>query len=137
MAASFVKNIGSAAANMATSATITVPAGGIAQGDLIVVRVNFEGNNQVSVSDDGGNTYTRRVDRLTPPDYVSVFTAIATSALSASDDITLSFSKDSGSIVIDQFTGLGDFDAVTTDTGSSATPTVSDTPAGVGLVMGM
>lgn len=89
-----VTEIGTAIGNsdVGTPLNITVPAGGVAIGDLIVVAlvINSE-TTTATVTDTGGNTYTQDLAVVQTGDAAQsyMFRTIATTALAASDTISI------------------------------------------------
>lgn len=134
---SFVKSLTSGTANVvspATSGTIvlTVPAGGVAAGDIVVVSVSLNEDdiaNAMTVTDTGGNTYTAFGD-VTPPTLLGVFYSKIVTPLAAGNSITISFSGLTTAdqtvnvvAVADQFTGITSSSPTATNTVTSGTGT--------------
>src|SRR5689334_11132517 len=63
-AIAFVKNVGSnGSASTGTTLSVTVPAGGVAAGDTVLVAVAIDpATGTVSVADSRGNAYTNNAD---------------------------------------------------------------------------
>lgn len=141
MAITLVKNVGSATLSMATSGSVTVPAAGVALGDLLVVRGTFDsGAGTVSVADTQGNTYTSRLTLGAGTTYAEtyVFTCVVGTALVSGNTITLSTTKTTGAFVVDQFTGQGTYEEGAGTSATSSTPSSgSVTQATAGLVYGI
>lgn len=104
----FVKHIGS---NIGTSAirNITVPAGGVAAGNLLVLRHRSASTGIApSVTDSRGNTYTSRiVDYGQSQSYLYVLECHVTTALLANDTISWSQTSAAGQLAVDEFSGVG------------------------------
>jgi len=139
MAASFVKNVGSTTFSMATTASVTVPAAGVASGDLLVVEyVVNSGATAPSISDTKGNTWTKRINDIGADPYLTVWESFISIALVSGNTITVSFSSTTGAFGVEQFSGVATYDAQNSGTGSGtalASGTIS--PAGVGLIVGV
>jgi hypothetical protein len=90
----------------AATSTVTVPAGGVAAGELVVVAgAHWDGTITLSsVADSRGNTYSTPITKVSGAD-VSCGTAycVITTALQAADTITLTWSVDSFMDVISGF----------------------------------
>lgn len=136
MSIAFVKNIGTGNAVSSTTAVITVPAGGVAVGDLIVVRVAVTYTSITGIADTKGNTYATFASANTQGTWVCIVKV----PLVSGDTITVTFGT-SGSRVVaaDQFSGLAapatkDV-ASATATGTSTTPSISITPARAEVLM--
>jgi len=138
MAVAFVKNVGSATLNMATSGAITVPAAGVAIGNFLVARCAFDsGGGSVSISDTGGNTYTIRATPTSPANSF-IFTCAVTTALVSGNSITVSSAKTAGGFVVDEWSDVGDYETAGTSTGSGTTPSHTlDPTTETGLVVGV
>jgi hypothetical protein len=137
VAISFVKHLGSVSINMGTSGTISVPAGGVAVGDLIVVRGTNDSDPTIALSDARGNTYTTRYE-VTSNQYHAVATCVVTTALLQSDLITITVSKCNGQYLADQFTGQGTYETGTNATGAGTSASAGPvTPAAAGLIVGV
>jgi hypothetical protein len=137
MAVTFVKNVGSASISMATTGTVTVPVGGVALGNLLVVRTVVDTSGQASYADSRSNTYTRRIDNESSTgEFAHLASSVLTTALVSGDTITVTVPKSTGLVVVDEFSGVGTFDAIgTTGTGSSTTPSGSLSPGVAGLLL--
>lgn len=137
MAVAFVKNVGSGTFSMSTSSVITVPAAGVAAGNLLVVRVRENIQGTVTVEDTGGNTYTERRVQSWLSRRTHVFESAVATALVSGNTITATFAKADGETAVDEWSGVGTFDTTTGASGTSATPSSGAiTPAGVGLIVG-
>ena len=128
--ASFIQNVGSTNQN-ATTSSITIPAGGIATGELIIVRIAANNSSYTisSLTDSRSNTYTEIGSVVTNgTTRMFLYYASVTTALQAGDTINLTVSaKVNHSMIADQFSGITttqDFTAVT-GTGTSTTPSTS------------
>ncbi len=132
----FVKNGGTVAdkAPVSTDVTVTVPAGGHAAGNLVVVGYSSQdlGPSPTVITDSRGNSYQRHSQSPTATAATAVGGSVLTTALQAGDTITVTFtSTPTEAVVITrEFSGA----TFTKDvdpggaSGSSATPTVSVTP---------
>lgn len=97
---SFVKQIGSATyANAATasSVTITIPAGGVATGDTVIITAGNSGNDGVTVSsaiDSRGNSYTVDANKsqISYFENTAIVSGYIATALQAGDTITVTYS---------------------------------------------
>ena len=136
MAYAFDKHVDTGALNMGTSASLIVPAGGVAVGNLVCVRTCMADAGTVSVSDTQGNTYTA-LSSQTVQGGVAVrnFVSKLGVALVSGNTITVSSSvKTSGPIAADAWSGDDSATPVAqnegqgtsaTATSGSATPTVT------------
>lgn len=140
IASGFVKAIGSTATT-GTSMTITVPAAGVAAGDIIVVGTTMNAGTLAdpsSVTDTGSNTYTKRGSLVNgTTQKTSAWTATATTALASGDTIVVHYAvaPTKATAEATQYTGLNEtLDiAAGTATGSATAPpshTVTTTTAG-------
>ncbi len=128
MAAAFVKNVGSHGVN-ATTRSITVPAGGCAAGNVIVIRSTHTGTTTTvsSVTDSRGNTYSEiGASVASGTSFASeMWAATLTTALQAGDTITVTYSaKVNGPAIADEFSGVTlteDFADISAS-GTSTTP---------------
>lgn len=133
MSVAFVKHIGIASASNSTTTVVTVPAGGVAVGNLLVVRSLR--STPSGVADTASNTYSLIANSAVyPPVYV--YATRVTAALVAGNTITMSHPMGSNGMAIDEFSGV----TITTDgssapSGSSTTPSATITPAASGLVL--
>lgn len=147
MAITQVQQVGTKAVSATgqSSISVTVPAGGVAAGNLLVVAVGFGGltSRDVTGSDSGSNTYQTdvRADKTTnQTPHVVVLSALVGTALAASDTITMSFVGGTVNyplMIVYEYSGLAAsswLDASAGDIGSSAAPdsgsdttTVADT----------
>ena len=132
---SFVKNIGQGAPSCANGPmTITVPAGGVAAGNTVIVRLMRRGNSgaAVSASDSRANTYTAGVDTLNVDQRIVVLSAYLTTALVAGDTITVNHPNGPQAVgaVADAFSGVaqsGALDGSGTGAGTTNSPSASVT----------
>jgi chitodextrinase len=147
----FVKSLGTATAeNTGGSLALTVPAGGVAAGDTVVVAADMSGGGGVTIStitDTRGNTYTVDSTLKHPSTGVNTFIGsgyIAT-PLQAGDKITITFAASYYServMAATEFRGLsavGRLDKLATGTGTSTTPAsaaTATTTAAPELVIG-
>ena len=132
----FVKNVGTAACGN-TSNVITVPAGGVAAGNTLVVRVTLRagspGTGTVSVADSKGNTYTVDKDITNANIRLVILSANVATALVSGDTITASHppvNPSATGLVATEFSGIvatNRVDVSASATGSSLTPSVSVT----------
>jgi hypothetical protein len=126
----FMRTVGTATCGD-TSNTVTVPAGGVAAGHTLIVRLSNRGNNAgaVSASDSKGNTYTLDADILTFPSRTTVFSAYISTALVQNDTITVTHpSSSSESVAVGEFSGIASTNRVetaSTATANTGTPSVS------------
>lgn len=118
----YVKSLTSGTVDIVSPATtgsivLTVPAGGVPIGDLVVVAVSFNEDDfaagQVSIADTGANTYTEEFGDTGTQSTLVVYHARLTVALAAGNTITVSFTGLSTAdqtvravAVGDQFTGV-------------------------------
>lgn len=137
---SYVKTLTSGTANIVSpnatgSIVLTVPAGGVPAGDLVVVSVSLNEDDlggTVSVTDTGGNTYTGDLNPGTPA-MLFVFHTRVVTPLAAGNSITISFAgltttdqTVNAVAVADQFTGV-------TSSAPSSSATTSGSGTGVSL----
>jgi hypothetical protein len=128
----FVKTVGTATCG-GTSDVVTVPAGGVAAGNTLVVRVGLRDGTVSSfmptVSDSKGNSYQLDVDQVSTSVRVAVFSAHVATALAAADTVTVSHpSIDSTAIAVEEYAGVvdtGRVDQTASGAGSSANPTAT------------
>jgi hypothetical protein len=146
----FVKQLGtSSQANTGGSVTLTVPGGGVAQGDTVIVwaGISGTGTNVSSITDSKGNGYT--VDSTINNSSFSfnsfVGSGYATTALSPGDTITVTFSGSYYSlrlVAASEFSGIpatGRLDQRATATGNGTAPAsgaTATTSQAVELVVG-
>lgn len=146
MAIAFDKHVGTGSINMATTGTITTPAGGVAVGNLVVVRVvadNAAGSVN-SVTDARGNTYTPISASVNQGAHTVArnFASILGTALQSGDLITVTINaKGAGAIAADAWSGVSSATPVASNKGqgSSTTPSSGNaTPTAVNqLVVGI
>lgn len=127
MAIAFVKNVGSANVSNATTAVVTVPAGGVAAGNIMVIRtVRGASATVVSsiVDSRGGNSYSEFVADTAGSPSVATWLGVIAVALQSGDTITTTFASKGGcGTVIDEFSGITSTgDGSNHGSGSSATP---------------
>lgn len=137
-----VTNIGTATGSTVATAAITVPAGGIPVGSLIVVCVADSSVSIVggSVGDTGVNTYTRITgvdnNNLTTNGFGAIFSAPVTTALVSGNLITYTLALTANAALTAFYAQVTTVDAAVTNTatGSSTTPSVAGlgAPAGSG-----
>jgi hypothetical protein len=136
--ATFVKNVGTATANVSgTTLTLTVPAGGVAIGHTLIVKVLADYlSSAPTVVDSKGNTYTRDRTSADASNVMrgSVYSCPITSTLVAGDTITITFASSVASRVVsaDEFASVltpTTVDVTNGRTGSSTAPLVSATTA--------
>jgi hypothetical protein len=140
VAITFVKHIG----NGTSLGAITVPTGGVAVGDLLVLRCHsYSGGGAPTwgVTDTKGNTWVATCSQLSAlgTTYAQMFHCFVTSALVATTDSITLGSSTALTVAIDQFTGVGTTHSspAGTASGSNTTVTVSKTPASSGsLIVG-
>lgn len=133
MAGAFVKNVGGAqTSSMSSSLAVTVPAGGCATGNLIIVRANrFDATTSISsVSDSrsGSNVYSLvRGTNVGAFGRQEVWGCFLVVALQSGDTISVDFgSKGVCGICVDEFSGI----TSTTDGSNSGTSTSSTGASG-------
>jgi hypothetical protein len=137
----FVKNVGQSSCG-ATSATVTVPAAGVAAQNTVILRLALSGTTAAAVSatDSRGNAYTVDSDVLNVTQRVVVLHARITTALTSGNTITVNFPLSTGSgLVVDEFANVasGAADASGTGTGISASPSAPVTvPSAPDLLIG-
>jgi hypothetical protein len=125
-----IKEIGSVLCG-GTSSVITVPAGGVAAGNTVIVRLVIRGSGSGSVTalDSRGNSYTNDVDFTGNSVRVVVLSASAGTALAQNDTITVSHpTGDATGAVASEFFGVvssGRVDDTGTATGNNATPSAA------------
>ena len=122
----FVKNIGQSSCGT-TSATVTVPAAGVAAQNTVILRLALRGTTApaVTASDSRGNTYSVDRDVLNGNQRVVILHARVTTALTSGNTITVNFpSSTSSGLVADEFANVasGAADASGAGTGTSANP---------------
>jgi hypothetical protein len=129
----YVRTLGTGSCG-ASSDSATVPAGGVAVGRTVLVRVSLRGagTGAVAASDSRGNTYSKDADVDEGTARVVVFSAPVTTALQAADTISITHpsAASSSSIVageLKNIVGAGRVDATGSGTGSSASPSGSVT----------
>jgi hypothetical protein len=141
MAIAFVKNGGTASSKAvggATSLSVTVPAGGHAAGNVVVLRwaadLIVASGTAPSVTDSRGNTWVELSGGTTGPIHGTLASQLTT-ALQAGDTITLTWANGAqGAMAISttEFSGVSVTENVpegaTSNTGGSTTPSVSVTP---------
>ena len=134
MAAAFVKNVASGTVSNANSLTLTVPAAGVASGNVLFIRVGVpqEALTVSSITDTGGNAYAQVVSNNAGTNRAAyLWRASITTGLASGNTIVLSFSaKEAWHASAEEFSGL----SATVDgtpssaEGSSTTPSVATTP---------
>jgi hypothetical protein len=139
----FVKVVGSASCGGASS-VVTVPPGGVAAGNTLVLTVVVRGNSTgaVSVSDTRGNTYTLDVTSTRPNQgRTFLFSAHMATALVGGNTITVGHPNDSAEgVVVSEFSGIassGRVNATAATNGNSAAPSAAlATTGGPRLIVG-
>ena len=133
-AIAFVKNVGFGGNQaIGTSISITVPAGGVAAGNTLIVSFAMDpASGAVSCTDTKGNAYTAAVDVTngsgTSGVRTVVFSARIVTALVPGDTITVSYpSVVADAVSINEFSGLGFVDKTMTATGNSTSPSSGST----------
>ena len=134
MAAAFVKNIGSGSVDNGTVVTITVPAGGAAAGNVLIVRAGRPDTaaSITSIADTQSNTYADVQTTGTTGNSAMLWRSLLGTALVSGDTITITFSGGMGqrAAVVDEFSGLTTTeDGKTGAQGTSTTPSAAITPA--------
>jgi hypothetical protein len=131
---SYVKNVGTNNSKVAnTSLSVTVPAGGVAAGNLVVVSFAIDGvSGTVSASDTQGNVYTVAANaQYATPGTGNIRTVILYSvlntALVSGNTITVSYpSRAAKAISVDEYTGVNTPDVFITATGATTTPSTGN-----------
>lgn len=126
----------------AATQTVTVPTGGHAAGNTLIVAV-FDQNTNVglgSMADARGNTYTRLApDTTGTANKTIIFGSVLTTALQAGDLVTFTGSAATqGGMISDEFANLTlteDVASPTPTTASSATPSISITPVATSVLV--
>jgi hypothetical protein len=136
MAVAFDKNIGSGSSSMALSIAITVPAGGVAAGELVIVRVsNKDAATISSVTDTQGNTYTAvraQAANGAGAVYFDAYASIIGTALVSGNTITVNFSiKASGNAAADAWSGVSSKTPTATNSGTGTSTAPSSGAASV------
>ncbi|MFD1145982.1 hypothetical protein [Saccharothrix hoggarensis] len=137
---SWVKNVGTAGSvsTTATTLSVSVPAGGVAAGRLLVVRFAAYGygTGVVSVADSRGNTYQLDLSHNGSSLGINaMFSCRTTTALLAGDLITVTHPADQEhyALAVDEFSGAHPtawmWQAGPPSTGVSASPSFTVTPA--------
>jgi hypothetical protein len=108
MAASLVKNVGSTASSNSLTVVVTVPAAGVAAGNILMVRLgrSAAGDAAPTVTDTQGNTYTNAVSNTgTVSGYT--FRCLVGTSLVSGNTITATYSGMANRIsVVDEFSGV-------------------------------
>src|SRR4051794_35137932 len=130
----FVQDVGSAKCG-GTSDSVTVPAGGVAAGNTLIVRVGLYDRNPMgspSVTDSQGNSYQMDVNQTSTNSHTFrevVFSAYVATALAAGDTITVSHpTVDSPSMAVTEFRGIeqvASVDQTGSNAGIGGSPTAS------------
>ena len=107
IAPSYVKNIGQASCG-STSNAVTVPAGGVAAGHTVIVRLGLRGGTSgaVSATDSRGNTYTVDSDSVGSHTRTVILSAHVSTALTSGDTITVSHPSATAGVVASEFSGI-------------------------------
>jgi prepilin-type N-terminal cleavage/methylation domain-containing protein len=125
----FVNNIGQASCTNGTTMTITVPSGGVAVNNTVILRLMQRGVSAgaVSAADSRGNSYAADVDAFNGDQRIVVFRSYITTALVAGNTITVTFpSSNSEGVVADVFSGVtNSLDIAGTAVGSSNNPSAT------------
>lgn len=141
MAIAFVKTIGSAVSSSTsiTTLSLTVPAGGVAVGNCVIVWFNgwnWSSGQNATASDSKSNTYARDyVLNSTAAGLNVMSSAIVTTGLVSGDTITCTFTAGNQDYIIQahEFSGITSgtrfFQGATGTTGTSTTPSITITPA--------
>lgn len=130
----YVKNVGTNNSKVAnTSLSVTVPAGGVARGHLLVVSFAIDGvSGTVSASDSKGNSYTVAANaQYASPGTGNVRTVILYSlintALASGDTVTVTYpSRTAKAMTVDEYSGANTLDVVRTATGATTTPSTGN-----------
>ncbi len=131
---SYVKNVGINNSKVAnTSLSVTVPAGGVAAGNLVVVSFAIDGvSGTVSATDTQGNAYAVAANaQYATPGTGNIRTVILYSVLSTAlvsgNTITVSYpSRTAKAISVDEYTGVNTPDVFVTATGATTTPSTGN-----------
>ncbi|RSN38560.1 hypothetical protein DMC64_41570 [Amycolatopsis sp. WAC 04197] len=114
MSFAFVKSLGTngSSSTVTTGLSITVPAGGVPAGDLLVLRFasfNYRaGSTPPTVTDSRGNTWQQDFARTSSSDGMNiVYSAVIATALLAGDLISVGFTANNANyaLAVDQFSG--------------------------------
>jgi len=125
MAAAFVKNVGSAVTTNDTSHQITVPAAGVALGNLLEVAICINGYDDISsMTDTQGNTYTAWALRDNGNYDVIIYRCIVSTALVSGNTITATTGMmHNSSMSVEEFSEVSSTeDTETSGAGSSSSP---------------
>ncbi|AIG81246.1 Hypothetical protein AJAP_42375 (plasmid) [Amycolatopsis japonica] len=115
MSFAFVKSLGTngSSSTVTTGLSITVPAGGVPAGDLLVLRFasfNYRaGSTPPTVTDSRGNTWQQDFARTSSSDGMNiVYSAVIATALLAGDLISVGFTANNANyaLAVDQFSGV-------------------------------
>ncbi|WP_372672586.1 hypothetical protein [Amycolatopsis kentuckyensis] len=115
MAFQYVKHIGTNGISSTTAVgmSVSVPAGGVPAGDLLVLRFasfNYRsGSTPPTVSDSRGNTWQQDYSRTSSSDGMNVvYSTVVTTPLQAGDLVSVAFSANNANYAmgVDQFTGV-------------------------------
>jgi hypothetical protein len=124
----FEGNIGNVTACGTNSTTITVPSGGIAAGNRVVIRIYQRGGSttgSVNASDSRGNNYSVDANYLTS---TTVLSAHVSTALAAGDTIRVNYpTADAAGVVADAFSNVATANAV--DASATANGTATSNPS--------
>lgn len=128
----FVKNVGTAASVSGATEIVTVPASGVAAGNVVVVRCMSGGATSVtSIVDSKSNTYTSLHNGFGNTLLSAIWVGNIVTGLVSGDTITTTFSSAAveNIVSIEEFSGaIVTEDGTSADnTGSSTTPSVSQT----------
>jgi hypothetical protein len=129
IAPSLVKNIGQASCG-STSNAITVPGGGAAAGNTVVVRLGLRGGTSgaVSATDSRGNTYTTDVDSVGSHTRTVIFSAHVSTALTSGNTITVTHPSATAGVVASEFSDIATssrVDSSSSGTGNSNSPSAA------------
>lgn len=134
MAVAFVKHLGVVDNSNSTTSVITIPAGGVAIGNKVLIR-GVRGASGVTVSSvadtTGTNVYAEVVRQNAANPSVFLWVGTIAAALVSGNTITMTYSSKGGNgAAADEFSGLTvTADGTNSATGSSTTPSTNITPA--------
>lgn len=138
MTIALTKNIGSNGQPNGSTVVITVPAAGVALGNVILARTGRASTEKpTGVADTGGNTYTQLVSYNAISPNIVIWIASVTTALVSGNTITATYSTmGTFAMVADEFSGVTiTADQSNTAHNTSTTPSVAITPGALGLLI--
>ncbi len=131
---SYVKNVGTSNSKVAnTSLSVTVPAAGVAKGNLLVISFAIDGvAGAISASDSRGNSYATAANAsYASPGTGNVRTVILYSTVSTAlvngDTITVTYpSRTAKAMTVDEYSGVNTLDVISVATGITTTPSTGN-----------